>query len=183
MNNKRKSIIVSIVSVIVLILLVSGASYAYIVASTNEVNVDTGSGNLDINYVKPSDITGKLSASSDRSLGLKAISSASLKTGSVDALFNIYITPTALTNLNIPALKWEAEGVRDGTVVCSDSGDFSSATVGTKIKVIDSCMLSTTVTTFNVYIWLDASLITTSISDASFGAKISVDSVPITGEF
>lgn len=181
--DKRKSIIISIAVVMGIILLVSGVSYAYIAAATNEVNVDTGSGKLDINYVKPSDITGKLSASSTRNNGLKSSASASLKTGSVDALFNMYITPTSLTNLNIPALKWEVEGVRDGSVVCSGSGDFSSATVGTTIKVIDSCTLSTTVTTFDVYIWLDASLITTSISDASFGAKISVDSVPITGNF
>ena len=181
--NKRKNIIVSIVIVVVLILLVSGASYAYIVAATSGASTGVSSGKLDINYVKPSDITGELSASSTRNSGLKATASASLNTGSVGALFNIYITPTSLTNLSIPALKWEAEGIRDGSIVCSNNGDFSSATVNNKIKVIDGCELSSTVTTFNVYIWLDASLITTSISGANFGAKITVDSVPITGGF
>lgn len=181
--NKKKNIFVSIAIIVVLILLVSAASYAYLLFSTSGTSAKAGSGKLDINYVKFSDITGNLDASSDRNNGLKASASASLNTGSMGALFNIYITPTVLTNLNIPALKWEAEGVREGIVVCSNSGNFSSAVVGNKIKIIDGCELSSTVTTFNVYIWLDASLINTSISGVNFGAKISVDSAPITGEF
>lgn len=181
--NKKKNIIFAIIFVVVLIVLVSGASYAYLLASTGGTSTEAGSGKLDVNYVKPNDITGNLRASSTRDDGLKASASASLNTGSVGALFNMYITPTALTNLNIAALKWEAEGVRSGSVVCSSSGDFSTATVNTKIKVIDSCALSSTVTTFNVYIWLDAGLINTPISGANFGAKITTDSVPITGAF
>ena len=181
--NKKKNIIISIIIVVVLTVLVAGASYAYIVAATGGASTEASSGKLDVNYVKPSDITGKLSASSTRNDGLRGAASASLNAGSIGALFDMYITPTALTNLNIPALKWEVEGVREGSIVCSNNGDFSSASVGTKIKVIDGCELSSTITTFNVYIWLDASLIEFPISGANFGAKITADSVPITGEF
>lgn len=182
--DKKKKFIISVIVVILLTIVVAAVTYAYLMAITNEGTIDsTGSGELSINYQKPADLTGNLSMSASRDSGLKTTATASLNEGSVDALFNMYITPTALTNLNIPALKWEVEGVRNGQTVCSDSGDFSNAEVDTKFKILDSCKLSTDVTTFTVYIWIDTSLVTTSIGGAQFDAKIGVDSVPITGGF
>lgn len=181
--NKKKNVIVSIIVVVLLIVFVSAVTYAYLLAITNEADVDTGSGKLDIAYSKPADLTGNLTISDSRNGGLKTTATASLNTGSEDALFNMYITPTVLTNLNIPALRWEVEGVRNDEIVCTGSGDFSNAVVDTKFKILDSCKLSTDVTTFTVYIWLDSSLITTSVGGAQFDAKIGADSVPITGGF
>ena len=180
--NKKKNVIVAIIIVVLIVFVVSSITYAYLLAMTNEEIVDNGSGELDINYVKPNDLTGGLAMSSNREGGLKSVATASLNEGSVDALFNMYITPTVLTNLNIPALKWEVEGVRNGSVVCYNSGDFSSAVVDTKIKILDSCQLDYSETKFTVYIWLDSSLVTTSVGGAQFDAKIGADSVPITGE-
>jgi len=182
MNNKRK-MVVSVIAVIFVIVLVSSITYAYLVATTNESSLDTGSGELSINYQKPEDLNGNLVISTSRDNGLKAIASASLNEGSVDALFNLYITPKVLTNLNIPALKWEVEGIRNGNVVCSANGDFSDAVVDTKFKILDGCKLSTDTTMFTVYIWLDASLITTTVAGSQFDAKIGADSIPITGSF
>lgn len=189
--NRNRKIIISIISIILLIIVVSIGTYAFIVAITNNEDVGTGSGMLDINYTEPSDITGTLAPSVERSGGLFTSAKASLKDNSVDAILNMYITPTALTNLNIPALKWEAEGIRNGELVCSGSGNFSTASVDTPIKLfvndvtdnIDDCMLSTTETTFNIYIWLDASLIDTALGGVSFGATIGADSVDVTGRF
>ena len=179
--NKRKSIIISIGVVLLIVVLVAGVTSAYLAAITNEEQVDAGSGMLDINYDAPDDITtGILNASSDRSSGILSVATASLKSGSEAALFNMYVTPTTLSdNLKIKAFKWEV--VVDGTVI--KSGDFSGASVGTPIKVVDGYKLSTDATVFNIYIWLDASLITSGISGASFTAKIGADSVPITGGF
>lgn len=189
--DRKKKIIISIIGVLFLVVVVAAATYAYILTITNEEDVKTGSGMLDINYTEPGDISGSFVPSDDRSGGLFTYAKASLKNGSVEAILNMYITPTALTNLNIPALKWEAEGVRNGQIICSGSGDFSNAVVGEPIKLfkndvadnIDDCMLSTDETTFNIYIWLDADLINTSLSGVSFGAAIGADSVDITGRF
>lgn len=180
--NRKKSIIISIGVVLLIVVIVAGVTSAYLAAITNEEQVDAGSGMLGINYSAPDDITGILNASSDRSGGLLSVATASLESGSEEALFNMYVTPTALSdNLKIKAFKWEV--VVDGTVI--NYGDFSDASigVGTPIKVVNGYKLSTTTTTFNIYIWLDASLITSGISGASFGAKIGADSVPITGGF
>lgn len=180
MSNK-KNIIISILIVLVIILLVFGSTYAYISAVTNQVNAGTGSGKIDINYnVNP--LTGNLLSSSSREKGLSTTASVSLKSGSVDALFNMYITPTVINNLDIPALRWEVEGIIGSEVVYINSGDFDDATVNEPVKIVDSYDLSTTVTTFNIYIWLDESLITEAISNVNFNAKIEADSVPVTGD-
>ena len=182
---KKKGIFISIFIVIVVILLVAGATYAYLLAMTNEGDVSANTGKVDVNYSAPKPLTGNLSPSSDRSGGLSTFATASLNSGSVETMFNMYIKPTTLTNLNIAALKWEVEAIRDDAVVeeCSGNGDFSDAIVNTKIDLVSGCKLSDTTTTFNIYIWLDQSLIETEISDAGFNATISADSVPITGSY
>lgn len=185
--NKKKRIIISILVVISLILIVSVGTYAYIMAITEEGDVGTGSGKLDINYVGPTDesLTGNIISSDSRDYGIKATASASLNTGSEAALFNMYITPSVISGLNIAAFKWEVEGFRGGILVpeCSGNGTFSGATVNTRIDMISGCPLSTTVTTFNIYIWLNGNEITDAISNVAFGAKIGANSTPITGEF
>ena len=181
--SKKKSVFISIVIVLLVIVVVTAVTYAYFASITNEEQVGTGSGMLGINYVKPGDLTGTLMLSTDRGGGLKTTATASLTEDSEGALFNMYITPTQLTNLNIPALKWEVEGVREGNVVCYGNGDFGSAEVGTSIKILNGCSLSTTATTFTIYIWLDSSLVNSAVGGASFDAKIGADSVPITGGF
>ena len=182
--NKKNSMIISITIVLLIILMVAGTTYAYITARTNEGGLDTGSGMLDINYtIEPENITGSLISSLDREKGLNAIATASLKESSEEALFNMYIAPTALTNLNIPALKWEVEGIFEEEIVYTNSGDFSTAEVGTPIKIVDGHQLTEEDILFNIYIWLDVSLITSPLDGASFGAKITADSVPITGNF
>ena len=155
--NKRKRLVISIVFVLLLIVVVGSTTYAYIVTMTNEGNASTGSGMLDINYDAPDDITGNLIPSTDRSGGLFTTTTASVSEGSQIAYLNMYITPTALTNLNIAALKWETEGLRDTNgdgndeVVCSWNGNFSTAEVNKAIKVIDGCKLDYDDTTFNIY--------------------------------
>lgn len=187
--NKKKKLIISIVIILLLIVVIASSTYAFVLARTNEGSVSTGSGMLGINYVTPDDIGGTLIPSSSRDGGLFTSTTASLKTGSQVALFNMYITPTTLTKLNIKALKWEAEGLRDTNddgvldVVCTGNGDFSEAVVGTPIKMINGCQLDYVDTTFNIYIWLDASILDTALDGGAFRAKIGADSVDITGTY
>lgn len=182
--NKKKSIVISIVVVLLIIILVSSTTYAYISSRTSDEEIGTESGMLDINYtITPENITGNLISSSNRESGLKAVATVSLKTGSEAALLNMYITPTSLTNLNISAFKWEVEGIKGEEIVYTDAKDFSTGLVNTPIKIVDGYALTETDTTFNIYMWLDASLVTSPINDVSFGAKITADSVPVTGNF
>ena len=182
MSNKKYTITI-IVGVILGIFLIAGFAYAYIVSVTNEESVDTGSGKLDIAFDITESITGNLIASSRREEGLIAVANAKLNGDSVPAALNLYITPTVIDGLAISALKWEVEGLNNSTLVYTSSGDFSGATADEAIKIVDGYELKSTVTTFNIYIWLDGSMISTDISGKRFAADLSGDSVPITGRF
>ena len=78
---------------------------------------------------------------------------------------------------------WEVEGVNNGSVVYTNSGNFSTATKDTPIKIVNAYNLLTTDTTFTIYIWLQGSKLTTAIDNKTFSAKISADSVNVTGTF
>lgn len=181
-NNKK--LILYIGLVLLLIVIVGGATYAYILGRTNEEEVTNNSGMVDVDYTINENITGvQLIPSDSKSGGLHSVATAKLKEGSVNAGFNIYITPSVIEGLDISALKWEVIGTNNNEEVYTNSGNFSGATMGNAIKIVDSYALKSTDTTFDIYIWLDASLITTSIDNKQFKATISADSVQITGNY
>ena len=183
--NKRKKIVICVSLVTTFMFLIFGSTYAFIVSMTNSKDVQTGSGLLNINYIGPDtsvfdDVV--INPSSNKPGGIMTTANASLASDSVRALFNMYITPTAITNLNIRALKWEVEAITNGTVVYTNSGNFSSAEVDVKFSIVQGFELGTDVTTFNIYIWLDESLIESAIDNATFNIKIGADSTQITGD-
>lgn len=183
--HSKKNLFISIIIVLLLIVFVFGVTYAFFSATVDSGSFDGKTGEVIVNYDKPDPLTGELMPSPDRSKGLMTTASASLDANSLDALFNMYITPTSIDNLNIAALKWEVEAIRDNTIIddCSNSGNFDGVSANTKINMISGCVLSTSTTTFNVYIWLDESLVTEAINNVNFNAKIGADTVPITAEF
>lgn len=182
--DKKKKIVLYIVLVILLCAVVATATYAYIVGNTNEENVTNNSGKVDVNYSITENITGvQLMPSDNKSGGIHSVAVAKLNTNSAAAAFNIYITPTSITGLNIAALKWEVTGTNGGTTVYTKSGNFSTATVNTPITIVDKYTLKSTDTTFDIYIWLDANLISTTLNNNKFTAKISADTVQITGNY
>lgn len=94
-----------IVFVLLLCIVVGAASYAYIVARTNEGNVNNNSGKMDVDYTITENITGiQLMPSEDKSGGLHSVATAKINSGSLPSAFNIYITPTSIAGLNIAAL-------------------------------------------------------------------------------
>lgn len=185
---KKKGMITYIILVLSLVVGVTAVTYAFLLFITTERDINTGSSMLGIDYVKPADLNGanlSLSPVSSREEGLKTSGSAAIQADSEDALFNMYITPTTISDsLKIGAFKWEAEGKRNGSVVCSGTGDFSGAVVGQKIAIIEGCALTTDITTFDIYIWLDYTDPSYGpVGMAEFTATIGADSVPITGGF
>lgn len=180
----KKKLMISITVILIIVVLVCGATVAFLYSRTNESDAGADTGKLDISYsITPKSITGNLLPTASRSDGLVATAVAKLNAGSVSGAFNIYITPTSIDGLNIDALIWEVEGVNNGSVVYTNSGNFSTATKDTPIKIVNAYNLLTTDTTFTIYIWLQGSKLTTAIDNKTFSAKISADSVNVTGTF
>ncbi len=181
---KKKKIILSIAFVLLLVIIVFGCTYAFFVNRTGERSITNTSGKTDIVYSITENITGvHLTPSDAASGGLNSVAVARLNTNSVPTAFNIYITPTSIDGLNVAALKWEVIGTNNDEVVYSNNGDFSTASNDTPITIVNKYELKSTDTTFNIYIWLDASLIDTSLDNSRFAAKISADTVQITGNY
>lgn len=164
--------------------MVSG-TYAWLTLVTNSVTVESASGTLDIDYnISNANLGGTLIPSATRSGGVMESVTAKLNTGSVDSSINLYITPTLITGISSAALMWEVDVVNtSGAVINHYSGDFSSAVVDTPIKIVDGYSLSSSLLTFNIYVWLDGSRLNSINSTNRFTATITADSVPITGEF
>ncbi len=182
MSNKKYTFML-ILAVVLGSILVAGGTYAFLVASTSAKETAANSGKLDVDYTITDNITGSLLPSTVRDKGLKTIATAKLGEGSVPASFNIYVTPTVIDGLDVAALKWEVEGTSGGKKVYTNNGTFEGATKGEKIKIVNSYVLTSTDTTFDIYIWLDGSLVTDELLGLRFAASFSADSVPITGAF
>ena len=188
---KKKNIIISIAAVILIVILVSTFTYAYFVGRTDLVDVGSDSGELNVHYSVADfdDGTGNVAVSiipsTSKEGGIKAGAVARINPGSVDALFNLYITPTTIDReLAISALKWEVDVKMLNTDVIIDtlSGDFSKVEQNQPIKIVDGYKLSTDFVHFIIYIWLDSSLLTEPIVDKRFVATLSADTVNVSGD-
>ena len=171
MKNEAK-IIGTILGIVLFIVLVAGATYAYLLLKS-ETDLTTGTGKFSIDYKIVKDITAtNLSPSTNKSGGLIGKVQAKLSDNSLVGNFNIYITPKTIDGLNTnEALKYEV-------YVDNSTAAYKNITANTKVKVVDAYSLSSTssYTTFTIYIWLDNNLVTNEMFGKTFNATISADS-------
>ena len=185
--NQKKKLIISIISVLAVVLVVAGVTYAIFAITTNSGTVTGNSGKLDVNYtISNANLTGMMMPAASRDDNLKETVTAKLNSGSVAGKLNIYLTPTTITGLPKAAINWEVDVVNtSNTVVNHYSGNLSSATINSPVKIVNGYTLTTTNLTFRIYVWLNGAQVTNSnFSDTnSFVAKITADTVRITGTF
>ena len=176
MKNEAK-IIGTILGIVLFIVLVAGATYAYLLLKS-ETDLTTGTGKISIDYKIVQNITAtNLSPSTNKSGGLIGKVQAKLSDNSLAGNFNIYITPKTIDGLNTnEALKYEV--YVDNSTTAYKTGSFKNITANTKVKVVDAYSLSSTssYTTFTIYIWLDNNLVTNEMFGKTFNATISADS-------
>ncbi len=181
---KKAKVIGTILGVILFIALIAGFTYAYLLSRV-EKTVTTGSGKFSIDYQIVQNITSSsLSPSSNKDEGLHGIVKAKLSENSVAGKFNIYITPSVIDGLNSNALKYEVY-IHNGDLTTGTNGNFSTATKDKPLTIVENYDLTSTTNyvTFDIFIWLDNSLITNDMIGKTFKATISADSTAITGEF
>ena len=183
MKNKAK-VIGTILGIVLFIILVAGATYAYLMLRT-EGDLTTGTGKFSIDYSIVQNITAtKLSPSTTKSGGLVGKVQAKLSSNSVAGDFNIYITPTTIEGLNTnEALKYEV--YVNSSTTAYKTGNLKGVAANTKVKVVDGYSLTSTssYTTFTIYIWLDNNLVTNEMFGKTFNATISADAAVNAGEF
>lgn len=174
-----KEKILTITLVLVLIGIVSGTTYAFILvkASTTSQELAKSSG-IDINY-SAQNITTSLVPSLTKSSGIHSQITMSLATNSIKSTANIRFTPTNLSSgaYKTSGLIWE---VYVGSTLKA-SGNFANATENTPMDLLTNYELTTTSTVFDIYIWLDGSKTGNEVMNKQFAGYYNATSANITG--
>ena len=172
-DNKKKIIILGIITFIVIILSATFAFYTWSSNANQDIDVALNLSGLDayIHYNKGTDVlTGTLLPSTDYSGGISTeIELWKDPSAESRTLYgHIYMDITTIgTNLaNEPALKWAITS--NGEVL--NTGDFVGQSNGNSISLKLNIPLQTTKQLFKIYIWLDESM---EINDAIVGETIS----------
>ena len=177
----KKNTVVLIVLLTVLLALGVAATitYAFLTSKTESGNLMiTKSGTLDIKYTKGDDITGSLKQTTSRVGGLSTEVTISKTSASVDASANIYIIPTTLSEeLRVAGLKWEVVGSNG----YNNNGTFYGAIENTPIPIVVNHELTTTDTTFTIYIWLNGNQVGSEVVGTTFVGKIYAESTQVYG--
>lgn len=174
-----KEKILTITLVLVLIGMVSGTTYAFILvkASTTSQELVKSSG-IDINY-SAQNITTSLVPAKNKSSGIHTKITMSLTANSVKTTANIKFTPTNLASeaYKTTGLIWE---VYVGDTLKA-SGNFANATENNPMNLITNYELTTTSTVFDIYIWLDGSKTGNEVMNKQFAGYYNATSENITG--
>lgn len=156
-----KKIILYTAIILLVIIITVGGTYAYFVSTINSANtLTTASSKLEVIYTGDTAITGVLNLVSSKEEGKKATVKIQLSEDSVDAKADLYIQVNEIgTNIASNALNWEAYRTYNGEESFVNSGTFSGIEDGDKIYIDTDYRLSTTETSYTVYIWLDGNKI------------------------
>ena len=186
-----KKITIYISTILILSIITVGATYAYLVASTNSVKnaIDGTSAELIVNYTGGTKIEGSMSLSKDKSGGHNTTVNISLDDNSVIAQADLFININSISSsLATEGLVWEVYKTVNGTESYIGTGNFSTCysgnkcSNGDKILIVDNYVLSTTNTAFTVYVWLNGDKVGNEVIGASFSGTISAETEEFTGE-
>jgi hypothetical protein len=186
----KNKLAISIIIVLSIVFIVAGSTFAYFsaVIKGTDNKIKGNSANFNVIYYGDNSFIGNIrivtskeeegTHSSTVQIGLDtAINGV---TG--DILFNV---TNISNNLKINGFKWEVYTVSNNVETLYSSGNFSNATNNSVIPLVQGYPLSTTLTTFKVYIWLDGNDSSTGngVLDgtAHFAGYISAKSNNLTG--
>lgn len=167
----NNSIIVLIV--ITICLVTFSVTYAWFISSqsTDNVNAST-SGKLEIIYDKGQDVNGTLRPSSSKETGLSATVKIKQSLNSVSGLGTVTLNVVNIDPaLAVKGLKWEL--YKDSDVSPIANGTFEGVTSNSQIDLVKDYLLTTTDTTFTLYIWLNGNEVDNSVMNKTFSAYIS----------
>lgn len=181
----KKYTLYSILSVLLLILITAGGTYAYLssTASTQNNSILSGTQGLNIIYNGGTAINNIMSVASRKEEGYNTTVSIRLAPNSARAKSNLYIYINEITsNIAVPGFIWEVYGYKNGTQVYSNQGNFDgyNATTNNKVPIVSNYQLSEDETLFTVYFWLDGSKTDNNVLGGSFSGYIGATSEEFT---
>ena len=190
-----KKVITYIIVILVITVITVGSTYAYLVAQTNQNNnITLGEGaELNVVYTGGTALEGAISPGVDKKSGLNTTVNIGITEDSVVAKANLYINVNTISSaLATEGFIWEVYKIVNGEEIFFDSGSFvecrtttnidtKKCATGDKLYVVNDYILSTTTTSFTVYVWIDGNKTGSDVLGASFKGTIAAETEKFTG--
>lgn len=174
--NKGK-IIGSILGIILFVLLVAGATYAYITWTSEPIKNVVNSKCFDIYYTKGTDITGSIMPSNDYTNGLSTSIKFNINSScDIDATGKLYLTTLDTTSSNL-----YREGLLNyqlliGNTVTDVKGSITSS--GEIVLDLGELTKATSASTsYTLYVWVDNNLVVNSDVNSVYYGNIRAETI------
>lgn len=150
-----KKTILYIVIVLLLTIITVGSTYAYFYA-TSKSNVSTNSHNFEVIYNGGTAIDKPLNLVKTKEEGVNTTVNIGVDTDSVLVKANLYINIEEITEaIATEAFIWEVYKVSETGESRVNWGTFDEKQNDDKVYIVTNYQLSTEITSFKVYIWLN----------------------------
>ena len=189
-----KKNIIYIVGLLLIIIIISGSTYAYFSATIGKNNAITSTGDiLEIIYDGDIAINGNIELSRSKEGGHRRVTKIGLSERSVGIAAHLYIQIQNISpELAVSGLKWEVYTLKNGVETFYNSGTFmqcggidetkSKCTSGDKLYMVTNYELSTTQSEFVVYLWLNGDEVGNEVINRKLVGTISAETIFLTGE-
>ena len=171
--------LIAILIVFTISLLTVSITYAWFTMTVDaDLAGGANAGTLEINYVKGTDIIGSLIPSSNRNGGLNTSVQISKSVNSIDAIADLTIENIVMSDglkASASALKWEVYKDSDSSPFAT--GTFAEVDADNKLTIVSDYELTTSVTTFTVYIWLNGNETDNTVMNQTFSAAIKANAI------
>lgn len=189
-----KKMLTYISIIFLLTIIVAGSTYAYLIATTNSsINAVSSEGaKIDVVYTGGTTIEGLISMSEDKTGGLNTTVNIAITEKSVIVKSNLFININQITSsLATEGFIWEVYKTVNGVTSFIDSGTFldcksgnttKKCAAGDKLYIVNDNILSTTNTSFTIYVWLDGNKVGNEVMGAKFSGTIAAETEKFTGK-
>lgn len=187
---KNKNIILYVVIIILVTIVTVSGTYAFFSSTANSSEMNLESSKFEVIYTGGTAITGNLELVKSKEEGLSTEVNIKISDESVEGKANLYINIENITeNIAVEAFNWEVyktvngneSFVNSGTFIdCEKDGVKKQCESGDKMYIVKDYLLTTTNTTFTVYLWLDGYKVGNEVIGSSFNGYIGAESENIT---
>ena len=180
----NKKIIYSILVVLLVIVVVAGGTYAYFssAATSNNSNVAANPEKYEIIYNGGTAINADLKMLSSHVGADNTTVQIGVASGvNVEITATLFITVEQISSeLATTGFKWEIYRINGNSEVLENSGTFNGKTNGSEVTLLTK-QLTTTLTSYKVYFWLDGSSMGNEIAGKTFRGYIGARTDVLTG--
>lgn len=175
-----KKTILYIVIVLLLTIITVGGTYAFFYATEN-MGISTNSHKLEVIYTGGTKIDKPLNLVKTKEEGVNTTVNIGVSQESVLVKANLYINIEEITStIATEALTWEVYKVSETGESRVNWGTFDGNQKGDKVYIVTDYQLSTDITAFKVYIWLNGYIAGNETVGAKFKGSIGAETEDFT---